>query len=245
LQIYKHDGHIACTRHPGWRFFVFLRQWKNNAYKLTSFHGSTTIAAYYNKDLKDYSSILNNINRFVNMLPEEEKELLSIIRTTKIKKRQFLDQPGFTSGYRNYVVKGAFRSFFIDNDGKDHTVQIAIEDWFVSDFYSYITQTPATLYVEALEDSIIFQMPYKDIEGLCTKMHNLSEYFRITTERAFAYSRKRALSNLSMTAEERYLELLDRYPDIVLRVPQKIVASYLGMSPEFLSKIRKKLATKS
>ncbi len=101
-----------------------------------------------NRDLKDFNSILNNISRFVNLLPEEEQELISIIRTTKVIKRQFIDQPGFTSGFRNYVVKGAFRSFFIDNNGKDHTVQIAIEDWFVSDFYSYISQTPATLYVE-------------------------------------------------------------------------------------------------
>jgi CRP-like cAMP-binding protein len=196
-------------------------------------------------NLQDYSSLLNNIKRFVSFLPEDEEQLISILKTTRIKKRQFLDQPGFVSLYRNYVVKGAFRSFFLDNDGKDHTVQIAIEDWFVSDFYSYITQTPATLYVEALEDSTIFQMKYEDIEGLCTKNHRLSEYFRITTERAFAYSRKRALSNLSKTAEERYLEFQERYPGIVQRVPQKIVASYLGISAEFLSKIRAQRSQKS
>jgi CRP-like cAMP-binding protein len=195
--------------------------------------------------LKDYSSILSNINRYVDLKPEEEEELMAVIRPANIKRRQFIDQPGFTSGYRNYVVKGSFRSYFIDSEGKDHTVQIAIEDWFISDFYSYITQTPATLYVEALEDSIILQMAYKDIEGLCAKIHNLSEYFRITTERAFAYSRKRALSNLSMTAEERYLELLDQYPGIVKRVSQKVIASYLGMSAEFLSKIRNRLAQKT
>lgn len=88
-------------------------------------------------------------------------------------------------------------------------MQIAVEDWFVSDFYSYITQTPATLFVEAMEDSMILQMPYKEIEGLCAEIHALNEYFRITTERAFAFSRKRALSNISKTAEEHYLELLD------------------------------------
>lgn len=195
--------------------------------------------------MKDYSSILNNIRRFVDFLPEEEDQLISIIRTTRIKKRQFLDQPGFVSAYRNYVVKGAFRSFFVDQDGKDHTIQIAIEDWFVSDFYSYITQTPATLYVEALEDSIIFQMKYDDIENLCAQSHHLSEYFRVTTERAFAYSRKRALSNLSKTAEERYLEFLERYPGTAQRVPQKVIASYLGISAEFLSKIRSRLSQKS
>lgn len=195
--------------------------------------------------MEDYTSILNNKRHFVNLSLEEENELISIIRTTRIKKRQFLDQPGFVSAYRNYVVKGTFRSFFMDGDGKDHTIQIAIEDWFISDFYSYITKNPATLYVEALEDSIIFQMKYDDIEGLCARNHHLSEYFRITTERAFAYSRKRTLSNLSKTAEERYLEFVEQYPGIVQRVPQKVIASYLGISAEFLSKIRAQRSQKS
>ena len=192
-----------------------------------------------------YTSILSNFRRFVTLSAEEEAAITAIIKTTRFKRRQFLDQPGYVSGYRNYIVKGAFRSYFIDQEGKDHTVQIAIEDWFVSDFYSYITRTPATLYVEALEDSILYQMSYADIEGLCREIHHLSEYFRITTERAFAFSRKRALSNLSKSAEERYLEFSQMYPGIVQRVPQKIVASYLGMSPEFLSKIRSQLSKKT
>ncbi len=189
--------------------------------------------------------ILANIRRFVDLSDEEADQLMGIIKTTRFRKRQFLDQPGFVSNNRNYILKGAFRSYFIDQEGKDHTVQIAIEDWFVSDFYSYITRTPATLFVEALENSVLLQMRFEDIEKLCKECHNLSEYFRITTERAFAFSRMRALSNLSKTAEERYLEFNEMYPGIVQRVPQKIVASYLGMSPEFLSKIRSNLSKKS
>jgi len=195
--------------------------------------------------LEPYINLLNNISKHVFLNKEEKEQLVAIIKTKKIKKRQFIDQPDYVCLYRNYVVKGAFRSYFIDNDGKEHTVQIAIEDWFVSDFYSYITRTPATLYVEALEDATIFQMAYDDIEGLCKEIHALSEYFRITTERAFAFSRKRALSNLSMTAEERYLEILKHYPNIVERVPQKVIASYLGMTPEFMSKIRKNVSLKT
>ena len=192
-----------------------------------------------------YHNILNNINRYVSLNEEETSKLLSIIHIKKIKRRQLIDQPDYISRYRNYVQEGSFRSYFIDQEGKEHTVQIAMEDWFVSDFYSYITQTPATLFVEAMEDSTILQMSYEDIEGLCKEIHALSEYFRITTERAFAFSRKRALSNLSKTAEERYLELLDRYPNMIERVSQKVIASYLGMTPEFLSKIRNKLSTNS
>ena len=192
-----------------------------------------------------YKNILGNIRKYVTLTEEETEKLISIIRTKKIKKRELIDQPSYVCNSRNYIEKGAFRSYFIDKEGKEHTVQIAIEDHFTSDFYSYITQTPATLFVEALEDSIILQMSYEDIEKLCKEIHALSEYFRITTERAFAFSRKRALSNLSLTAEERFLELEQRYPNIVYRVPQKVIASYLGITPEFMSKIRKSLTSKT
>jgi len=194
---------------------------------------------------ENYSGLLANIRKSVNFTDDDERELIPLLRTTRVKKRQFVDQPGFVASYRNYVVKGALRSFFVDADGKDHTIQIAIEDWFISDFYSYISQTPATLYVEALEDSVLLQMKYEDIEKLCARNHHLSEYFRVTTERAFANSRRRALSNLSKTAEERYLEFTERYPGMAHRVPQKVIASYLGISPEFLSKIRSQLTQKS
>lgn len=195
--------------------------------------------------MADYKGILDNIHRFVQLTPDEQDALCSIIRTTRVKKRQYIVQPGFVSGYRNYVVSGAFRSIFLDQDGKEHTVQLAIEDWFITDFYSYITQTPATLFVEALEDSVIHQLPYQVTEELCGSIHHLSEFFRITTERAFAFSSHRALANISRTAEERYLDFMELYPAMVQRLPQKVIASYLGMSPEFLSKIRSQLARKS
>ncbi len=195
--------------------------------------------------IQEFDGLLSNIRRYVDISEEETERIKAISEVKTIRKRQFLDQPGFVSRFRNYVIDGSFRSYYVDEEGKEHTVQIAINDWFVSDFYSYITQTPATLFVEALEDSKIIQMKYEDIEPLCKELHSVSEYFRVSTEKAFAFSRNRALSNLSKTAEERFLEFNDRYPNIIERVPQYIVASYLGISAEFLSKIRKKLNSTS
>ena len=192
-----------------------------------------------------YNSLLENISRYVDLTEDEIEKITSIIRPARIKKRHFIIQPGFVCKYRTYIVKGAFRVFYLDKEGKEHTVSIGIEDWFVTDFYSYISQTPATNYAEALEDAIILQMKYEDIEVLCKEIHALSEYFRLTTEKAFASSRKRAISNISKTAEERYLEYLNKYPTIVNRVPQYVLASYLGMSAEFLSKIRARQLNKS
>lgn len=195
--------------------------------------------------MEKYSSLLNNIKRYVSLTQEEEKRLSSIIKTSRVKKKQFIIQPGFVCQNRTYIAEGAFRVFYLDDDGKEHTVSIGIEDWFVTDFYSYINQEPALNFAEALEDSIIFQMSYDDIEDLCKEVHALSEYFRLTTEKAFAFSRRRVISNISMTAEERYDQYYKKYPQIVNRVPQYVLASYLGMSPEFLSKIRKRKMIKS
>jgi len=195
--------------------------------------------------MTDYSSILNNINRYVKLSSEEEKALTSIIKTSRVKKRQFIIQPGFVCHSRTYIVEGAFRVYYLDKDGKEHTVSIGVEDWFVTDFHSYINQSPALNFAEALEDAVIFQMRYEDIEPLCKQIHNLSEYFRLTTEKAFAFSRRRVISNISKTAEERYDEYMAKYPHIAKRVPQYILASYLGISPEFLSKIRKQKMLKS
>ena len=189
-----------------------------------------------------YDDLLANMARYVTLTEAAERDLIDLVRELPLRRRQFVAQPGFVSDTRNYVHRGALRSYFIDEDGKEHTVQIAVEDWFISDFYSYISREPGKLFVEAMEDGLLYQLPYDRIEAACRRHHCLSEYFRRTTERAFAFSRKRVQANISMTAEERYLAYLARYPDIAQRVPQYVIASYLGMSPEFLSKIRSKLA---
>ncbi|WP_299712643.1 Crp/Fnr family transcriptional regulator [uncultured Tenacibaculum sp.] len=185
-----------------------------------------------------YEGILKNIARYVELTEEEKEQFTSIIKVSRIKKRQFVIQPGYVCEYRNYIVKGAFRVFYLDDKGKEHTVSIGVEDWYFTDFYSYINQLPAAHFAEALEDSVILQLKYEDIEGLCAKIHGLSEYFRRITEKAFASSRTRVISNNSKTSEERYLEYAKKYPQIVNRVPQYVIASYLGISAEFLSKIR-------
>ena len=189
--------------------------------------------------MNNYSGILDNISRYVSLSDQDKQSLVSIIKTSSVKKKQYIIEPGRVCKSRTYIVEGAFKVFYLDRKGKEHTVSIGVEDWFVTDFYSYINQVPALNYAEALEDSSIMQMKYQDIEPLCKEIHPLSEYFRLTTERAFAFSRRRVISNISKTAEERYDEYSNQYPHIVSRVPQYVLASYLGMSPEFLSKIRK------
>jgi len=195
--------------------------------------------------MNKYNPILNNIKKYVDLNKEDESQFISIVRETQIKKRQFIVKPGIVCKYQTYVIKGVFRSYFVNEEGIDYTIQFAIEDWFISDFNSYIYQTPASLFVEALEDSTVQQLAYEDVENLCKINPKFERFFRLVAQKSFAFSQRRILSNLGQSAEERYLEFLSLYPPIVNRVPQYSLASYLGMSAEFLSKIKKRLTHKS
>ncbi|AZQ43497.1 Crp/Fnr family transcriptional regulator [Nonlabens ponticola] len=195
--------------------------------------------------MQDYQNILNNIKRYVDLDERDEREFTGLLRTTRVKKRQFIVQPNFVCHHQTYVKKGALRSYFISDAGMEHTIQFAVEDWFISDFNSYVNQEPASLFVEALEDCIVHQISYEDTEQLCASNHKFERFFRLVAQKSFAYSQRRVLSNLNNTAQERYLEFLKLYPNIVQRVPQYMLASYLGMTAEFLSKIRKRVAQES
>lgn len=190
-------------------------------------------------------AIIQHIDRIIPLSESEKEAFSSIVEERIVKRKSFIVQPGFICNHQSHIVKGAMRSYFITPDGNEHTIAIAIDDWWISDFYSYTSQTPASLYVEALEDTTIQQIGYENVERICKEHPRFERFFRLVAQKAFAFSQKRALSNIGKTAEERYLEYAEMYPQIIQRVPQYILASYLGMSPEFLSKIRKKLASNS
>lgn len=175
-------------------------------------------------------------------LSETDKELIvSLVRERKIKKGQFLSHEGAISRCTNFVIEGSIRTYFIDLNGQEHIVQFAIEGWWISDLNSFIMQVPATFNVQAIEDSTVLELAYENLEMLYEKIPKLERYFRILTQRAFVAFQQRIIQNISMTAEDRYLSFVKKYPKIEVRIPQRLVASYLGISPEFLSKIKKRL----
>jgi len=194
--------------------------------------------------MDDFSEIKKYVARHIQLLEEEETYFVSLLRITKVKKKQFIVQPEFTCKYRSYVVQGAMRAYLIGNKAQEHTIAFAVEDWWITDYNSYINQEPATLFVEALEDTILIQIDYNAEQLLMQTIPKFERFFRIITQRSFAFLQKRMLSNLSKTAEERYEEFIEKYPSIVNRVPQYTLASYLGFSAEFLSKIRNKRTRK-
>ena len=184
------------------------------------------------------------IDKFVKLTEEEKKLFSSCFKEEKIKKRQFIVQPNFIAKHRQYVLKGAFRAYVVADEGQEHTITFAIDDWWITDYNSYIFQQPATMFVVALEDSIILQLDYEKEQELKLQNHKFETFFRIMAERGLAAQQRRIISNLTQTAEERYETFSNKYPQIVQRVPQYALASYLGMTTEFLSRIRNKRVSK-
>jgi CRP-like cAMP-binding protein len=195
--------------------------------------------------MDDFSAIKKYAARYIELSEAEEEYFLSLLRVLKVRKKQHIVQPEFVCKYRSYILKGAMRAYLVGDKGQDHTIAFAIEDWWISDYNSYIYQEPATLFVEALEETVLIQISYDAEQTLMTNVPKFERFFRILTQRSFAFLQKRLISNLSKSAEERYEEFLQKYPSIVQRVPQYTLASYLGFSTEFLSKIRNKRTQKS
>jgi len=185
----------------------------------------------------------SHVLKIVDMSKEELDEFTGAFKLRQIKKRQFIVQPDFISNYRTYVVNGAFRSYVTAlND--DHTIQFALDDWWVGDINSYIYQQPATMFVVAIEDSSILQIDFVTEQKLKATNHKFETFFRISAERTSAYHQRRIISALTRTAEERYDDFMAIYGSVSLRLPQYVLASYLGMTTQFLSKIRNSKAKK-
>ncbi len=184
------------------------------------------------------------INRTVELTGDEAVMFSDAFREVKIKKRQCIVQPDFIVKNRNFVLNGAFRAYVVDDNGQDSTIAFAIADWWITDYNSFILQKPATMFVVALEDSTILELSYEKEQQLKKANHKFETFFRIRAERTAAFMQQRIISTLTQTAEQRYEEFISKYPQIVQRVPQYALASYLGMTTEFLSRIRNKKVPK-
>lgn len=188
--------------------------------------------------------IIRYVQKIVQLTEEEQLEFSGAFKELHVKKRQFIVQPNFPVRQRNFVIRGAFRGYVIDEAGIEHTIQFAVEDWWISDYNSYVFQKPATMFVVALEDSIILELTYEKENELKRSNHKFETFFRVMGERSGAFFQKRIISSLTLNAEQRYNEFLETYPMVAQRLPQYVIASYLGMTTEFLSKIRNKKVRK-
>ncbi|HRG67707.1 MAG TPA: Crp/Fnr family transcriptional regulator [Saprospiraceae bacterium] len=185
------------------------------------------------------------IEYFNRIHPLDEKEIAfveEVFKERSIKKRQFILQEGETCKHTTYVLEGCFRMYRVDNNGKEHNLQFAIENWWIGDIGSFHSNTPSKLNIEAVENSIILQVKKEDQLKLYTDYPKFNRIFRVLAENAMVGLQRRVLQNISSTAEERYLDFLERHPNLFNRISNVQIASYLGVTPEFLSTVRKKIA---
>lgn len=186
--------------------------------------------------------LLKYISKYISLTKEEEDLLVSKVIYRKYLKGHYLVQQGDVCKYSCFVVSGCTKTFYMDDEGQEHIMMFSIEDWWVSDMSSFINQTPADFNVQCIENTELIMFSYDVIEDLYASIPKLERFFRQIIEKAFIASQKRIVRNFSMSAKESYLYFKTQYPEIEKRIPQYMVASYLGITKEFLSKIKSELA---
>ena len=187
------------------------------------------------------SHLLEYIGKYIDLTKDETDLIVANIRFRKFLKGQFVVQQGDICKFSGFILKGCTKTFIMDEEGQEHIVMFSIEDWWTSDMGSFITQTPADFNVQCLENTEMIQFSYENQEMLFQKIPKLERFFRKIVEKGFVASQKRIVRNLSFTAKERYLFFRAQYPEIEQRIPQYLIASYLGITKEFLSKIKSQL----
>ena len=190
------------------------------------------------------AQILENINKIVTLSPQEELLFLSKTEIKTYRAKTIIVNAGEISQYSYFVNSGLLRSFNINDNIVEHVLSFACEGWWIGDMYSLISQKPGNLFIEVLEDAEVVLLSRENQNELFTQIPKLERFFRILTENSLVAHQERLMDNLSLTAEERFDKFCKRYPTIIQRVPQKQIASYIGVTPEFFSKMKSRLLKK-
>lgn len=185
--------------------------------------------------------ILKNVAKHISLNEKEEKYFRSMLEPKSLKRKTLYLEAGKVCKSSAFVLDGAVKSYTVDDEGKEHILSFATKEWWISDLYSLISEKPAILNIEAIADSEVLMLTRENQQTLFEQVPKFERFFRILVENSLVASQQRLIDNLSSTAEERYLRFIRKYPTIPSCVPQHNIASYLGITPEFLSKIRARL----
>jgi len=187
-----------------------------------------------------HNQLFNHIKKFIDLNADEEQTLLSLLKSSSLKKKSFLLEEGQVCRANYFLVKGCLRLYFIDIKGAEQTTQFAIENWWITDLTSFQFQKPSEFYIQAVEASEVIAIEHHHYDEIFNRIPKLERYFRLVLQKSYQATQMRIRFLYSLTAEERYHHFNNSFPEFVRRVPQYMLASYLGFTPEFLSKIRAK-----
>lgn len=185
-------------------------------------------------------NFINHIQKHVKLTTDEVDVLQSLIKIKTYKKKEFLLEDGQVCKANYFVENGLLRMFYINNKGVEQITQFALENWWIADYMSLIMQAPGQFYIQAVENAEVVMVEHHKQEELFRRLPQLERYFRIIIQRAYAASQMRVKYFHDFSKEENYRQFVSLFPQFVQRIPQYMLASYLGLTPEYLSELRKK-----
>lgn len=185
--------------------------------------------------------ILNNISRFIHLTELEKQKYVSLLTEIRVKKKGFLMQAGEITKYEYFITKGCLKVYTLDEDGAPHISMFAIEDYWTGDISSFMTKEPSRYYIKATEHSELLGISRTNYDVLFQEIPKFERFYRILYQRSLISYIRRSNHGISLTAEERYIIFKKKYPQIINRITQKDLAAYIGITPEFMSKIISKV----
>ncbi|RKN83337.1 Crp/Fnr family transcriptional regulator [Ulvibacterium marinum] len=185
--------------------------------------------------------ILNNISRFIHLTELEKQKYVSLLTEIRVKKKDFLMQAGEITKYEYFITKGCLKVYTLDEDGAPHISMFAIEDYWTGDISSFMTKEPSRYYIKATEHSELLGISRTNYDVLFQEIPKFERFYRILYQRSLISYIRRSNHGISLTAEERYIIFKKKYPQIINRITQKDLAAYIGITPEFMSKIISKV----
>jgi CRP-like cAMP-binding protein len=185
--------------------------------------------------------IIDNVSRFIDLTELEKQKYISLLTTIRVKKKEFLMQAGEITKYEYFIIKGCLKVYTLDEDGTPHISMFAVEDYWTGDLASFITKEPSRYFIKATEDSELLSISRVNYDLLFQEIPKFERFYRILYQRSLISYIRRSNHGISLTAEERYIEFKKKYPKIIKRISQKDLAGYIGITPEFMSKIISKV----
>lgn len=185
-----------------------------------------------------FHPILSNVGKHISLDQHEAARFTSALNKISLPKKHILLKQGQVCRHIYFVNSGALRAYYSDKQDKETTIMFGVSDWWITDMFSFLNQQPALMHLETLETSEVLGLSKSDLDKLYVDVPKFERFFRIIIQNAYVREQVRVIQDLSMTAEERYEIFMKKYPKIAERVTQKQIASYLGITPEFLSAIR-------
>jgi CRP-like cAMP-binding protein len=185
-----------------------------------------------------HSLILANVAKHIALTDKEKTSFTGRLKHISVAKKEILLKEGEVCRNIYFVNSGALRAYHTDRQDRETTIMFGVADWWITDMYSFLNQVPAIMHLDGLENSEVLELSKENMDSLYADVPKFERFFRILIQNAYVREQVRVIQNLSMTAEERYEIFLKKYPQVVQRVTLKQIASYLGITPEFLSTIR-------